>query len=49
MLVAGPLLSAIVLSLMGLVDNIGMLALVLVVGGLGIGTGRMGNGLGRAG
>jgi len=36
LLIAGPLLSAIVLSLMGLVHGIGMLALVLVVGGLGI-------------
>lgn len=36
LLVAGPLLSAIVLSFMGLVHGIGMLALVLVVGGLGI-------------
>lgn len=36
LLVCGPLLSAIVLSLMGLVHDTGMLALVLVVGGLGI-------------
>lgn len=36
LLIAGPLVSAIVLSLMGLVERQAMLALVLVVGGLGI-------------
>lgn len=36
LLVAGPLVSAAVLSLMGLVQSMGMLALVLVAGGLGI-------------
>lgn len=36
LLVAGPLLSAVVLSLIGLVDRQAMLALVLVVGGLGV-------------
>lgn len=36
LLVAGPLVSAIVLSLMGLVERQSVLALVLVVGGLGI-------------
>jgi MFS transporter, FSR family, fosmidomycin resistance protein len=36
LLVAGPLVSAVVLSLMGLVTHQAMLALVLVVGGLGV-------------
>jgi len=36
LLIAGPLVSAIVLSLMGLVHHQAVLALVLVVGGLGI-------------
>lgn len=36
LLVAGPLVSAVVLSLMGLVTHQAMLAVVLVVGGLGV-------------
>ncbi len=36
LLVAGPLLAAVVLSLMGLVTHQGVLAVVLVLGGLGI-------------
>lgn len=36
LLVAGPLISAVVLSLIGLVHQVGWLALVLVVGGLGV-------------